>query len=84
VLYGDVDGVWRVMPPRVRAVNAVGSGDALVAGFVVGVADGAPVLDAVRLGVACGASNASRFEPGIGSRGEVETLASRVEVAARP
>lgn len=69
-------------PPAVRALNAVGSGDALVAGFLAGISEGLVPIDAARLGVACGASNAARFEPDVGSREEVEALAA--EVTAEP
>jgi fructose-1-phosphate kinase PfkB-like protein len=37
-------------------------------------------MEAVRLAVACGASNALRYEPWIGSREEVESLRRQVEI----
>jgi len=73
-------GTLRVQPPAVPAVNAVGSGDAFVAGFLVGTAAELPANEAARLGAACGAVNAGRFEQGIGSRSEVETLLPRVRM----
>jgi tagatose 6-phosphate kinase len=73
-LYAHGDRVERVPAPQITCVNAVGSGDALVAGFLAGVECGMAPREAVRLGMACGASNAARLEPGIGSRVEVERL----------
>jgi tagatose 6-phosphate kinase len=70
--------VWRVQAPHIKEVNAVGSGDAFVAGFLAGVQRGMCTVDAVKLGTACGASNAERLEPGIGPWGEVETLLQSV------
>lgn len=64
----------RVRPPSVREVNAVGSGDAFAAGFLVGIQRGNEPLEAVRLGAACGASNATQLDPGIASEAEVASL----------
>lgn len=82
VLYAGDEGLWQLRPPTVPVVNAVGSGDAFVAGFLAGTVQGRSTLDAVRLGVACGASNAARLEPGIGAPEEIEHLADRVTVQA--
>lgn len=80
VLCAGDEELWQLRPPTVPVVNAVGSGDAFVAGFLAGTVQGCSSLDAVRLGVACGASNAARLEPGIGSPEEIEHLADRVTV----
>jgi 1-phosphofructokinase family hexose kinase len=80
LLYAHGRSAWRVSPPKIHAVNAVGSGDAFVAGFLAGMTRGLPDHEAVRLGVACGASNAARFEPGIGSPAELECLSALVRV----
>lgn len=58
LVYIGPEGTWRVKPPTVDAVNTVGSGDSLVAGFTAGVLRGLPVPEALRLGVACGTANA--------------------------
>lgn len=80
LLYAHAGRVWRVLPPGIHAVNSVGSGDAFVAGFLAGMTRGLPDLEAIRLGAACGASNAARFEPGIESSGEVERLSALVQI----
>jgi 1-phosphofructokinase family hexose kinase len=80
VLYAHGRAVWRVSPPTVHAVNAVGSGDAFVAGFLAGMIRGLSEWESVRLGVACGASNASHFEPGISSVDEVEGMSALVRI----
>ncbi|MCX7888072.1 MAG: PfkB family carbohydrate kinase, partial [Verrucomicrobiae bacterium] len=48
---------WTVRPPAVRAVNPIGSGDAMLAGLVAGLHRGWDLRAAVQLGVACGAAN---------------------------
>lgn len=80
LMYAHAGVELRITPPRLKTVNAVGSGDACVAGFLAGMERGWADEDAIRFGVACGASNASRFEPGIGGPEEVERLAAQVTV----
>ncbi|MDF2630982.1 MAG: tagatose-6-phosphate kinase [Symbiobacteriaceae bacterium] len=58
LVYIGPEGTWRVKPPAVDAVNTVGSGDSLVAGFTAGLLRGLAVPEALRLGVACGTANA--------------------------
>lgn len=67
---------------RVPAVaNPVGSGDCLLGGVAVGLARGAPIVDTLRLGVACGAANVLTRETGWVRRGDVDALLARVETA---
>ncbi|MEW6360415.1 MAG: 1-phosphofructokinase family hexose kinase [Planctomycetota bacterium] len=64
----------RVLPPKVRTVNPVASGDALVAGIAVGLRRGLPIEETIRLGVACGAANAAMWEPAMCSPEDVDRL----------
>lgn len=57
VLATDGTQTWRARPPQVQLVSAVGSGDSLVAGLVLALAQGAPFEDALRSGVAAGTAN---------------------------
>lgn len=50
---------WRVRSPQVRTVNSVGSGDALVAGIIMGLRDGRPMEETLALAAAAGAANAA-------------------------
>lgn len=50
-------------PPRIQAVNAVGSGDATTAGIAAALAAGDDMPAAVTLGLACGAANALTLTP---------------------
>lgn len=80
LLYADHAAAWHCFPPVVQAVNAVGSGDACVAGFLSGMGRGFSTHDAIRLGVACGAANAARFEPGIDSPAQVQQLSTETRI----
>jgi tagatose 6-phosphate kinase len=79
VLHASGDAAEWLRLPAVHTVNAVGSGDAFVAGFLTGSARGMSPPDAVRLGMACGAANASRFEGGIGAQDDLSELMTRIE-----
>jgi 1-phosphofructokinase family hexose kinase len=74
------DGSWRSVAPRVRAVSAVGSGDAFLAGVVLSLSGGATMEAALRLGVAAG--TACVLTPGteLCHRREVDILQPRVKV----
>src|SRR6266508_776597 len=70
----------RGVAPRVRAVSAVGSGDALLAGVVLTLSKGGSMTEALRLGIASG--TASVLFPGteLCRRREVDILMPRVRV----
>lgn len=82
VVHASRTSVTRYRPPRVPVGNAVASGDAFAAGFLVGIERGWSVQRAVRLAVACGASNAGRAGPGIGETEEIERLMAETVVPA--
>lgn len=48
--------VEHIVPPTVSVVSKVGAGDSMVAGIVLSLAKGMPVLNAIRFGVAAGTS----------------------------
>jgi 1-phosphofructokinase family hexose kinase len=74
------DGSWRGLAPRVRAVSAVGSGDAFLGGVVLSLSRGMQMDEALRTGVAAG--TACVLTPGteLCHRREVEILRPRVKV----
>jgi fructose-1-phosphate kinase PfkB-like protein len=71
---------WEALPPPVELVNALGSGDSLLAGVLAAVRRGLPPAEALRWGVACGAANAAVWDPGGIRRDEVARLAPGVIV----
>lgn len=69
---------WRFQPPRVKTVNPVGSGDAMLAGMVMALSRGKTLPEAVRLGIACGAANALTETSGVVRRADAMKLLPRV------
>lgn len=69
---------WRLKPPRVKVVNPIGSGDAMLAGIACGLHQGKPMIEAIRLGVACGAANALTEAAGVIHPADVDSLLKQV------
>ena len=66
--------------PVFESLDQRGTGDSMFAAIGVGLARGMSIVDAVRLGMAAGALNATRRGLGTGTRGEIQRLASHVSV----
>lgn len=67
-----------LVPPVFEALDQRGTGDSMLAATGVGLARGMPMIEALRLGMAAGALNATRRGLGTGTRGEIERLAAHV------
>lgn len=62
----DGRNIWHARPPAVRAINDLGCGDALLAGFIQAYCAGRKSLpEALRQAVACGTANALNSTPGL-------------------
>lgn len=70
----------RARPPRVRALNPVGAGDALLAGIAWALERRLDLADLARWGVASGTAAAMRGGTAGAPRGEVEALYGQVRV----
>jgi 1-phosphofructokinase len=79
----DSDQPVELVPPAFEALDEHGAGDSMFAATGVGLARGMPMLEAVRLGIAAGALNATRRGLGTGTREEIERLAAHVSVIRR-
>lgn len=73
-------GIWAARPPLVRVASAVGAGDALVGGFLVGWSRGSSFLEALRFGVACGAASAMTPGTELCHRTDVRRVLPRVTI----
>ncbi len=76
------DTVLKCTPPQVDEVNPVGSGDALVAGFAVGLIEGMDLERICRLGVGAGTANATSWDIGHCSSEDIKQYASMVTIEA--
>jgi len=76
----DGHSCWRIIVPPVKAISAVGSGDAFAAGLAAGLCDDMALPDACRLAAACGAANALTPHAGHVTSDDVERLTAQVIV----
>ncbi|MDP1913021.1 ribokinase [Brevundimonas sp.] len=76
VMYQRGQELARATPPRVRAVDATGAGDAFVGAICVALLEGMPAEEALRFACAAGALAATRpgAQPSLPTRAEVEAM----------
>lgn len=74
----NADEAWQAAPPEIEFVSAVGSGDAMVAGFLDSLIRGRALSDALRWGTAAGAANAATYGAGFCKKEDIAALAEQV------
>ena len=79
-IVGNRKECWRVTPPKVQAISAVGSGDAFAAGLAIALLDGRPLRDGLKLAAACGAANAMTPLAGHLDQLNIEQLLAQAKV----
>jgi 6-phosphofructokinase 2 len=73
------DSRFRVFAPKIKAVSALGAGDAFVGAMTLALADGRPLDDALMLATAAGAATALTPVARVCSRAEVSRLYDQVK-----
>ncbi|MEI6892627.1 MAG: PfkB family carbohydrate kinase [Pontiella sp.] len=76
--YMDDFQTVELVPPKIKAVNPIGSGDAVTAGIAVALNAGEPMGRAVVEGMACGAANALNLLSGFLRPADVARLKQEV------
>ena len=74
------EGVFDVKVPKIDAVNTVGCGDSMIAGFAVGISRGLSMEETIRLASAVSAANAMRMETGFIVKEDMEALIPEIQV----
>lgn len=70
----DASGAWKAHPPAVLVRSTVGSGDSMVAGLAIAIAEGSDLAEGLRLGTAAGAATSTVVGTALGSRAAIERL----------
>lgn len=74
------EGVFRAKVPKIDAVNTVGCGDSMIAGFAVGVSEKRSLAETLRLASAISAAAAMREETGFFVKEDMERLLPLIEI----
>jgi 1-phosphofructokinase family hexose kinase len=74
-------GQWLATPPKIDQVSSVGSGDALVAGFIAASLGGRGFEECLCWGVAAGAANAATFGNAFCTREQIMELVPQVKTS---
>lgn len=74
------DGLYRGTVPKIDAVNTVGCGDSMIAGFALGLAENASMEDTIRKASAISAASAMHEETGMFRLEDMERILSQVQV----
>lgn len=74
------DGIYQVIIPKVEAVNTVGCGDSVIAGFAVGFSRGMPMVEIIKFASAIAAANAMRMETGFYRTEDMEEFLPQIQV----
>lgn len=77
---GDHPKELELVGPQFEALDKRGAGDSMFAATGVGLARGMSMIEALRLGMAAGALNATRRGLGTGTPQEIERLAAHVTI----
>ena len=72
--------MYRAWVPPVESVSSVGSGDALLAGFLSGWERDTAIEECLRTALACGAANTQTVGAGVFDPRDVSRFAATVEV----
>jgi tagatose 6-phosphate kinase len=72
--------VIKAVPPRIKAVNTVGSGDCVVAALVLGMVQGLGEEDTMQLAAGISAANATTLESGMVPRDTMDELVQNVSI----
>lgn len=78
VVYSDGTRFWKLVPPAVKAVSPIGSGDSLAGGIAAALCGGTAVPEACAFGVACAVANALTPLAGHVVRADVERIQTEV------
>ena len=74
------EGVFRAIVPRIDAVNTVGCGDSMIAGFALGFAEGLGIEETLRKASAISAAAALREETGYFVMEDMQRLSPQIKI----
>lgn len=74
------EGIFRALVPKIDAVNTVGCGDSMIAGFAIGLKEGLSLEEMLRKASAISAASAMREETGFFVMEDMEKLLPQIVI----
>lgn len=74
------EGVFRAEVPKIDAVNTVGCGDSMIAGFALGLSEGLTIEEMLRKASAISAAAAMREETGFYVKADMEKIYPQIRI----
>ncbi|MDO4273494.1 MAG: 1-phosphofructokinase [Eubacteriales bacterium] len=74
------EGIYQAKVPKIDAVNTVGCGDSMIAGFALGLSEGLPIEEVLRKASAISAAAALREETGFYVKEDMERLFPQIQI----
>lgn len=74
------EGVFRAVVPKIDAVNTVGCGDSMIAGFALGFAENLPIPEVLHKASAISTAAAMREETGYFVMEDMENIYSKIKI----
>nr|WP_294495479.1 1-phosphofructokinase [uncultured Mediterraneibacter sp.] len=74
------EGIFRAEVPKIDAVNTVGCGDSMIAGYALGISKGLSVRETLRVASAISAAAALREETGFFVREDMDRILPQVKI----
>ncbi len=74
------EGTFRAHVPKIDAVNTVGCGDSMIAGFALGFSEGLPIEESLKKASAISAAAALRKETGFFVKEDMERILPQIEI----
>ena len=74
------EGIFRAKVPKIDAVNTVGCGDSMIAGFALGLSEGLSLPETLRRASAISAAAAMREETGFFIMEDMKKLLPQIEI----
>lgn len=74
--------VWHAIPPKIQRQSTVGSGDSMVAGLAVALAQGLDIVEGLKLGTAAGAATAMTPGTSLAAPEDIASLLPQVQIRA--
>jgi 1-phosphofructokinase family hexose kinase len=72
--------IFKSSTPDIPALNPFGSGDCMVAGFIKGIVEGLDIVDTIKIAMAAGTANVTRWDVAAITLDEIEKYIPKIKV----